>query len=167
VEEAGWAAVGAASSGGSMVVRAGGALQHSHGGWTYVETHSVGGVWLPIEETRERWMREMSWTVGASMRSSTQFPRPHCQLDEFYQTIFPVDGFDALNTGGLRYAKQKIVALKPRSSLQGGDNESHISLIELAEEFVDDEVDEVTSRFLPLILVSREKMCSPFTSPTI
>jgi hypothetical protein len=70
VEDAGWAAVGAASSGESMVVRAGGALQHSHGGWTYVETHSFGGVWLPIEETRERWMREMSWTVGASMRPS-------------------------------------------------------------------------------------------------
>jgi hypothetical protein len=40
---------------------------------------------------------------------------------------------------------KKFLALEPRSSLQGGGNGSRTSLIELAEEFVDDEVDVVTS----------------------
>jgi hypothetical protein len=41
------------------------------------------------------------------------------------------------------------------------------SLIELAEEFVDDEVDVVMSRFLHLTSVSREKMCYPPSAPMI
>jgi hypothetical protein len=40
---------------------------------------------------------------------------------------------------------KKILALKPRSSLQGEGNGSHASMIKLAEEFVDDEIDVVTS----------------------
>jgi hypothetical protein len=68
---------------------------------------------------------------------------------------------------GSCYAKQKILALKPRSSLQGGGNGSRASLIELAEEFVDNEVDEVTSLFPQLTLVSREKMYYPSSAPTI
>jgi hypothetical protein len=76
--------------------------------------------------------------------SPTHCPRPHGQLKEFDQTTILVDGSDAQNAGE---AKHKILALKPRSSFQGGGNESHTSLIELAEEFVDDDVDEVTSRF--------------------
>jgi hypothetical protein len=44
----------------------------------------------------------------------------------------------------LSKTKQNL-ALEPRSSLQGGGNGSHTSLIKLAEEFVDEEVDVVTS----------------------
>jgi hypothetical protein len=62
---------------------------------------------------------------------------------------------------------KKFLTLKPRSSLQGGGNGSRTSLIELAEEFVDDEVDVVTSRFPQLTLVSREKMYYPSLAPTI
>jgi hypothetical protein len=62
--------------------------------------------------------------------------------------------------------KTKKLALKPRSSLQGGGNISP-SLIEPAEEFIDDEVDIVASRFTQLTLVSREKMCSPSPAFTI
>jgi hypothetical protein len=40
-------------------------------------------------------------------------------------------------------------------------------MIKLAEEFLDDEVDEVTSRFRQLSLVSREKMYYPSLAPTI
>jgi hypothetical protein len=68
---------------------------------------------------------------------------------------------------GSCYAKQKILALKPRSSLREGGNGSHTSLIELAEEFVDNEVDEVTSRFPQLALVSRENMYYSSSAPTI
>jgi hypothetical protein len=68
---------------------------------------------------------------------------------------------------GLRYAKQKILALKPRSSLQGGGNGSHTPLIKLAEEFVDDEVDVFMIRFPQLTLVSREKIYYPSSAPTI
>jgi hypothetical protein len=60
-----------------------------------------------------------------------------------------------------------FLALKPRSNLQGGGNGSHTSLIELAEEFVDDKVDVVTSRFLQLTLVSCEKMYYSPSAPTI
>jgi hypothetical protein len=67
---------------------------------------------------------------------------------------------------GSCYAKQNILALKPRSSLQGGGNRSHTSLVELAEEFVDDEVDVVTSRFPQLTSVSREKIYYPPLAPT-
>jgi hypothetical protein len=50
---------------------------------------------------------------------------------------------------GIALRKTKpFLVLTPRSSLQGGSNGSHTSLIELTKEFVDDEVDEVTSRFL-------------------
>jgi hypothetical protein len=63
--------------------------------------------------------------------------------------------------------KIKNLALKPRSSLQGKGNGSRTSLIKLAEEFVDDEIDEVTSRFLQVTLVSREKMHYPSSAPTI
>jgi hypothetical protein len=45
--------------------------------------------------------------------------------------------------------QKKNIALKPRSSLQRGGNISHNSLIKLAEEFVDDEVDEVMVRCWP------------------
>jgi hypothetical protein len=58
-------------------------------------------------------------------------------------------------------------ALKPRSSLQGGGKGSLTLLIKLVEEFVDDEVDEVMSRFLKLTLVSREKMYYPSLAPMI
>jgi hypothetical protein len=62
---------------------------------------------------------------------------------------------------------KKNLALKPRSSLQRGGNISHNSLIKLAEEFVDDEVDEVISQFSQLTLVSHEKMYYPSSAPTI
>jgi hypothetical protein len=59
-----------------------------------------------------------------------------------------------------------FLSLKPRSSLQGGDNRSRTSLIELAEEFIDDEVDVVTIRFPQLTLVNHEKMYYPSSAPT-
>jgi hypothetical protein len=65
------------------------------------------------------------------------------------------------------YAKQKILALNPKSSLQGGGNRSHTSLIQLVEEFADDEVDVVTSRFPQLTSVSREKVYYPPSAHTI
>jgi hypothetical protein len=61
---------------------------------------------------------------------------------------------------------KKILAFKPRSSLQEGGNASHTSLIKLAEEFVDAEVDVVTSRFPQLTSVSHEKMYCPPWAPT-
>jgi hypothetical protein len=48
-----------------------------------------------------------------------------------------------------------------------GSNRSHISLIEIAEEFVDDEVDVVMSWFPQLTSVSHEKMYYPPSAPTI
>jgi hypothetical protein len=60
-----------------------------------------------------------------------------------------------------------FLALKLRSNLQEGGNGSRTLLIELAKEFVDDEVDEVTSRFPQLTLVSSEKMYYPSSAPTI
>jgi hypothetical protein len=51
-----------------------------------------------------------------------------------------------------------FLALKPISSLQGGGNGSYTSLIGLAEEFVDEEVDVVMSRF------PREDVLSSFGS---
>jgi hypothetical protein len=69
--------------------------------------------------------------------------------------------------GNRAMKKQKNLALKPRSSLQGGGNGSHTSLIKLAEEFVDDEIDVVTSRFPQLTSVSREKMYYPPSFPMI
>jgi hypothetical protein len=56
--------------------------------------------------------------------------------------------------------KQKILAPKPWSSLQGGGNGSCTLLIKQAEVFVDEEVDVVMSRFPQLTLVSRENMYS-------
>jgi hypothetical protein len=50
---------------------------------------------------------------------------------------------------------KKIVALKARSSLQGEGNESCTSLIKLAEEFGNDEVDVVKCQFLQLTSISR------------
>jgi hypothetical protein len=61
--------------------------------------------------------------------------------------------------------KKIPIALKPRSILQGGSNGLHTSLIKLVEEFIDDEDDEVTSRFSQLTLVSREKMYYPSSVP--
>jgi hypothetical protein len=49
------------------------------------------------------------------------------------------------NYWGSCYMKQKILALKLRSSLQGEATDHVPSLIELAEEFLDDEVNQVTS----------------------
>jgi hypothetical protein len=63
--------------------------------------------------------------------------------------------------------QKKILMLKPRSSFQGGGNGSHTSLIELAEEFVNDEVDVFTSQFPQLTSVSREKMYYPHLAPAI
>jgi hypothetical protein len=60
-----------------------------------------------------------------------------------------------------------FLAIKPRSSLQGGGNGSHTSLIELAEDFIDDEVDVVMSQFPQLTSVSHEKMYYPLLAPTI
>jgi hypothetical protein len=60
-----------------------------------------------------------------------------------------------------------FLELKPRSSLQGGGNGLRTSFIELAEEFVGDEDDEVTSRFPQLTLVIRKKMYYPSLAPTI
>jgi hypothetical protein len=54
---------------------------------------------------------------------------------------------------GITQRKKKILALKPRSSLQGEGNGSHTPLIELTEEFVDEEVDIIMSQFTQLILV--------------
>jgi hypothetical protein len=72
------------------------------------------------------------------------------------------------NIGNRATQKTKLfLALKPRSSLQGGGNGSHSLLIELAKEFVDDEVDVVTSQFLQLTSVSREKMYHPPLAPMI
>jgi hypothetical protein len=69
---------------------------------------------------------------------------------------------------GIALRKNKLfLALKPRSSLQGGSNGSHTSLIELVEEFVDDKVDVVTSRFSQLTSVSRKKMYYPPSAPMI
>jgi hypothetical protein len=69
---------------------------------------------------------------------------------------------------GIALRKTKLfLALKPISSLQGGGNGSHTSLIELAEDFFDDEVDVVTSRFPQLTSVSQEKMYYPPSAPTI
>jgi hypothetical protein len=69
---------------------------------------------------------------------------------------------------GIALHKTKLfLALKPRSSLQGGGNGLHTSLIELAEEFVNDDVDVVTSQFPQLTSVSREKMYYPPLAPTI
>jgi hypothetical protein len=62
---------------------------------------------------------------------------------------------------------KKILALKLKSSLQGGGNWSHTLLIKIVEVFVNDEVDVVMSRFPQLTLVSREKMYSPSPAPTI
>jgi hypothetical protein len=62
---------------------------------------------------------------------------------------------------------KKNLALKPRSSLQGGGNGSRILLIELAKEIVDDKVDVVTSQFPQLTLVSHEKMYCPSSAPMI
>jgi hypothetical protein len=63
--------------------------------------------------------------------------------------------------------QKNVLALKPRSSLQGGNKRSHTSLTKLAEEFVDDKVDEVTSQFPQLTLVSHKKMYYPYSDPTI
>jgi hypothetical protein len=69
---------------------------------------------------------------------------------------------------GIVLCKTKLfLVLKPRSSLQGGGNGWHTSLIKLAEEFVDEEVDVVTSRFLQLTSVSHEKMYYPPSAPMI
>jgi hypothetical protein len=62
---------------------------------------------------------------------------------------------------------KRFLELKPRSSLQEGGNESHTSLIELVEDFFDDEVNEVTIRFPQLTLVNRENMYYPSLAPTI
>jgi hypothetical protein len=62
---------------------------------------------------------------------------------------------------------KKFLALKPTSNLRGGGNRSDTSMIELAEEFVDDKVDVVTSKFLQLTSGSREKMYYPPLAPKI
>jgi hypothetical protein len=63
--------------------------------------------------------------------------------------------------------QKPFLALKPRSSLQGIGNISQTSLINLEEEFVDDEVGVVTSQFPQLTSVSCEKMYNPPLAPTI
>jgi hypothetical protein len=60
-----------------------------------------------------------------------------------------------------------FLALKSRSSLQGGGNRSHTLLIELAKVYVDDKIVVVTNRFPQLTLVSHGKMCSPSPAPTL
>jgi hypothetical protein len=72
-----------------------------------------------------------------------------------------------VSVGDRATENKKILALKPSSSLQGGGNGSHTSLIELAEGFDDDEVHVVTSRFPRLTSVSRENMYYPPSAPTI
>jgi hypothetical protein len=85
-------------------------------------------------------------SASAAARTSTYFPAGAVLLTPCLRS---------------RYAKQNFfLALKPRSSLQGGGNGSHTSLI-------DDEVDEVTGRFPQLTLVKREKMYYPSSDPTI
>jgi hypothetical protein len=74
---------------------------------------------------------------------------------------------DEVVVGNRATQNKFFLALKPISSLQGEGNGSHTSLIELAEEFVDDEVYIVTIRFPQLTSVSREKMYYPPSAPTI
>jgi hypothetical protein len=82
-------------------------------------------------------------------------------IDWFTRELLEGEGVVCLIVGDRATQNKKILALNTRSSLQGGGNRSRTSLIKLAREFIDKEVDVVTSRFSQLTSVSRDKMYFP------